>query len=548
MSLLPPPPLPEALARRRRLPQLVWVVPLVAALIGLWLVWQAVSQRGPSVQISFLSAEGLEAGKTRIRYKDVDVGEVTHIALSEDRRRVVVTAQLIKAAEPFLVEDTRFWVVRPRVSGGKISGIGTLLSGAYIGVDVGKSETPGREYEGLEVPPIVTNGLPGKLVVLRAADVGSLDVGAPLFYRRLEAGEVVAVDLDGDGRHVTIRAFVHAPFDRYLNAHTRFWNASGVDLSLDANGVRLQSQSLASVVLGGIAFETPGDDPGKGEGWDDKPEPGGETVYELYGDRSAALKAPDGEPLILTLNFEDSIRGLAPGAPVDFRGIAVGEVLSLGVEYDDQGSWFHFPVRVAIYPERIALRPRSRAHRSEAVNRATIIAGLQKAAAERGFRAQLRTGNLLTGQLYVALDFFPNQGRSQIDWSRGKGELPTVRGSFEELQVSLAKVLAKLEKLPLDEIGGDLRTLLQSVDHTVKNLDGLTRRVDQETAPALTATLKDLQTTLKRADQVLAADSPLQQDVRETLKEVSRAAQSFRHLSDTLEREPESLLRGKHQP
>jgi len=530
--------LPEAVAipKRRRLPQLVWVVPLIAVLIGGWLLLNTIAQRGPTVEISFLTAEGIEPGKTRIRYKDVDIGEVKRVTLAKDRSHVLVTAQLVKQAENFLAADTRFWVVRPRVSGGKISGFGTLLSGAYIGVDIGKSSETSREFAGLEVAPILTSGLPGRHFILHAGDIGSLDIGSPVYFRRIQVGEVVAQELDKEGGSVTVKVFIHAPYDRYVSSRTRFWNASGVDVSLDANGVRLQSQSLVSVLLGGIAFETPNDD----QKADEAP---ANTIFALHPDRALAMKAPDGAPLILTLFFGDSIRGLVPGAPVDFRGIAVGEVLSVGVEYEQARDWFHFPVRIALYTERIGLRGSGKGKD----NPSRIKQGLAKAINERGLRAQLRTGNLLTGQLYIALDFFPNLKKTAIDGNKQPLELPTVRGNFEELQVALAKVLAKLEKMPLDEIGTDLRNVLKTLDHSVASIDKLAQRIDGEVAPEISAGIKGLRATLVTVDRLLAADSPLQQDARDALREVGRAAQSFRTLSETLERQPEALLRGKKE-
>jgi paraquat-inducible protein B len=530
--------LPEAvaIAKRRRLPQLVWIVPLIAVLIGGWLVANAIAQRGPTVVISFLTAEGIEPGKTRIRYKDVDIGEVKSVMLAKDRNHVLVTAQLAKQAEKFLVSDTRFWVVRPRISGGKISGIGTLFSGAYIGVDVGKSSEVSSEFVGLEVAPILVSGLPGRYFVLHAGDIGSIGIGSTVFFRRIQVGEVVALDLDKDGGNVTVKVFIHAPYDRYVTSRTRFWNASGVDVSLDANGVRLQSQSLVSILLGGIAFETPSDD----QKADEAPV---EAVFVLHPNRALAMKAPDGEPLILMLNFGDSIRGLTPGAPVDFRGIAVGEVLSVGVEYEQKRDLFYFPVRIALYTERFGSRGSNKGKDTAGM----IKQGLVKAMNERGLRAQLHTGNLLTGQLYIALDFFPDLKKSHIDWSKEPRELPTVRGNFEEFQVSLAKVLAKLEKMPLDEIGTDLRSALKTLDHTAKSIDKLAQRIDGETAPEINAGIKDLRATLSTVERLLAADSPLQQDVRDALREVGRAAQSFRTLSETLERQPEALIRGKKE-
>ncbi|MFA7240858.1 MAG: MlaD family protein [Sulfuricellaceae bacterium] len=516
--------LPEALAipKRRRLPQLVWIVPLVALIIGGWLVANTIAQRGPTVVISFLAAEGIEPGKTRIRYKNVDIGEVKNVEVAKDRSHVLVTAQLVKQAENFLVSDTRFWVVRPRISGGKISGIGTLLSGAYIGVDIGKSSEASSMFVGLEVAPVLTNGLPGRHFVLQAANIGSLDIGSPVYFRRIQVGEVVAYELDKDGGNVTVKVFIHAPYDRHVTPRMRFWNASGIDVSLDANGVRLQSQSLASVLLGGIAFEALDGD----RSADEAP---ADTTFVLYPDRATAMKAPDGKPLLLTLYFEDSIRGLAPGAPLDFRGIVVGEVLAVGVEFEPKRDWFHFPVHVALYTERIGLRGSEKGKDSADM----IKQGLMKAMNERGFRAQLRTGNLLTGQSYIALDFFPDLKKIAIDWNRQPLELPTVRSNFEEIQVSLAKVLAKLGKMPLDEIGADIRNVLKTLERSVNSIDKLAQRVEGETAPEINAGIKDMRATLKSIDKLVQrVDGEMApeviagiKDMRATFKSLDKLAQ-----------------------
>lgn len=531
--------LPEAVAapHRNRSPQLVWIIPILAALIGGWIAVQAILQRGPTVTISFLTAEGLEPGKTRVRYKDVDIGEVKTIAISEDRSRIIVTAQFTKEAESFLMEDTRFWVVRPRISGGQISGVGTLLSGAYIAIDVGDSDQSRRTFTGLEVAPIVTDDQPGRQFMLEAQDLGSLDIGSAVYFRRIKVGEVVAHELDPNGTDVHILIFVHAPYDRYITGATRFWNASGVDVSLDANGMRVQTQSLAAILAGGVAFETP---PTAAK---DEEAPAG-TAFVLHKDQVTAMKMPDGESQVYVLYFNDSLRGLVPGAPVDFRGIVIGEVQSLDLDYEAERKWFHFPVRVALYPQRLKVHIRegqppqfADADRNE----------LLKAMIRRGFRAQLRTGNLLTGQLYIALDFFPEAPEAKLDWSRKPLELPTIPGTVEELQQSVAKLLKKFDKFPLEDIGTNAKNTLATLNAAAGSLDKLLKRVDGEVAPESRAALADIRKTLDGVQRTLAVDSPLQQDLRQTLRETSRAARSLRSLADTLDREPESLLRGKSE-
>jgi len=536
-----PDDLPQAVIapkRPRRSIPLVWIIPAIAALIGIWLAIGAIGDLGRTITIRFDTAEGLEAGKTLIRYKDVNIGEVTTVTLSQDRKHVLVTARIDKTAHELIVEDSQFWVVRPRFTGGQLSGVSTLLSGAYISVGAGKSKKHKRQFVGLEIAPVLTSDLPGRQFQLRAEHLGSLDIGAPIYFRHIKAGEVTAYELDKNGRGVNLKVFIQSPYDQFVGAGSRFWNASGIDIALDANGVRVQTQSLVSVLLGGIAFETPShvanDTPAAPN-----------TVFTLHHDRDLAMKMPDGEAQVFIMHFKESLRGLVPGAPLDFRGVQVGEVISVGAEYDPKREWFYFPVKAVLYPERIRLLvPGNKNNTAERIKR-----GLYKAVNDRGFRAQLRTGNLLTSQLYVALDFFKSVEKEKIklDWNTALPELPTIKGNFEELQVSLANILKNLEKVQFDAIATDLQQTLKTVDNSLKGIDKLVDNLDKNTGPELTQALKEFRATLSKAEKVLADDSPLQQDVRDTLREVSRAAQSLRALTDMLDRQPEALLRGKEE-
>lgn len=528
--------IPEAVAvpRRRRPLPLVWLIPLVAALIGGWLAVRAIVDRGPTVTISFKSAEGLEAGKTKIKYKDVDIGEVKKISLSKDHTHVLVSAELVNGAGDFLVDDTRFWVVRPRIALSGVSGLGTLFSGAYIGVDIGKSTTPRDQFKGLETPPVITGNEPGRQFVLHGEDLGSLDVGSPVYFRRVQVGDVVAYDLDPDGSGVTLRIFVHAPFDRFVNSHTRFWEASGVDFTIGAGGVQVDTQSLASVINGGVAFQTPPNAPETG------PAPAN-TRFELYANRAAASKPPSTVAHTYLLVFRDSVRGLKPGAPVDFRGVVVGEVATIHTHYDPATKRLTVPVTIHIYPQRFDWdadgKPLNQPDEKPLVERLV----------EDGLRAQLRPENLLTGQLYVALDFFPDAPQATINMARTPPELPTVSGSLQELQAMLGTITKKLEKVPFGKLGTDLRRTLSELNRTLRSVNQLTDRFNTKVAPEMHDTLVNVRRAFGTAQQTLAADAPLQQNLRETLRELTRAAQALRTLADSLERHPDALIRGRQQ-
>ena len=340
-------PLPEITPRRRWLPSIVWLVPLIAALIGLALVAKTVAEKGPVVTVTFANAEGLEAGKTKVKYKDVEIGTIQAVSLTNDLKRVMVKIQLAREAERFATKDTRFWVVRPRVGASGISGLGTLLSGAYIGVDIGHSKDGQAQFVGLESPPSVTTDQQGRQYTLHGNSLGSVDIGAPVFYRHLQVGQVVGFALDKQGGGVQVNVFVNAPYDKYVGANTRWWHASGVDLRLDSNGLKLNTQSLATVIVGGLAFQSP-------EGQGDGPPPADNSVFKLAADEADAMREPDGVPMTVVMRFNQSLRGLSIGAPVDLRGIALGHVTDIGIEYDEAGKTFSMRVMMALYPSRLS--------------------------------------------------------------------------------------------------------------------------------------------------------------------------------------------------
>ena len=527
-----PLPKPRVVRRREWLPSLIWLIPIVAALVGITLVARIIMERGPEVVLTFKTAEGLEAGKTAVKYKDVQIGLVTSLRLARDRSHVRVLVQFNKDAQGFTAEDSRFWVVRPRLDTSGISGLNTLLSGAYIGADAGVSKETAGEFTGLESPPIVTRDDFGKQFLLRANDVGSLDVGSPVYFRRIKVGQVAAYELDGDGRGVTLRVFVNAPYDKFVGMNTRFWQASGIDAQLSASGFTLRTQSLATILLGGIAFRAPEDAMG--------PTANENASFALAQDETTAMKEPDGPSQTLLMYFNQSLRGLAPGAPVDFRGVVIGEVKSIGVEFDRAEREFRMPVLVQVYPDRL----RRRAGETGTESRFSQQERL-RFLAEKGLRAQLRNGNLLTGQVYVALDFFPKAPAAKIDLSKNPIELPTVPNSLDEIQSQVQEIATKLNKVPYEQIAADLRTTLATLNKTLTAAEQTVKRINNDVTPELAAAMKDVRKTVNTAERTLADDSPLQQDMRQTLQELTRAAGSVRVLTDYLERHPESLLRGK---
>jgi paraquat-inducible protein B len=526
----PTPVRPQVKARKARI-SLVWLVPIVAGVIGLSMVIHDFLNVGPKVVVSFQTAEGLEAKKTQVKYKNVVIGTVTDITLSDDRTHVLATIELNQSAAPFTRADSQYWVVRPRIGAHGISGVDTLLSGAFIGADAGSSDKTEKNFTGLENPPPVTFGEKGKRFILHTDDLGSLDIGSPIYFRRIQVGQVVAYELAKDGKGVDVEIFINSPNDKYVLDDSRFWNASGVDVSVGAAGLKVSTQSLTSIISGGIAFREPKYSP------DAKPAQGN-AEFKLFEDQATALAPPDGEPKYIRMRFNQSLRGLVVNAPVDFLGVNIGRVVSVDLDYDPASGSFPGVVGAVIYPQRLGVandKLREQAGGGDEEEQTSRILGRF---VERGLRAQVRTGNLLTGQLYVAMDFDPKAPKIAYNAKARPLEIPTVGGSFDKLQEQLQAFVDKLGKIPIDELATNLNGSLVELQKTMK-------QVNNDILPQMRGTLQQAQKTIGTANSAFSEDSPARQQLGQAMEEVQRTARSVRVLTDFLSRHPESLIRGR---
>ncbi len=548
------PQLAEVDIRERSRLSAVWIVPLVALLVAGWLVWTTLGAKGPEITIRFRSAEGIEPGKTTVRYKAVEVGKVTAIQIAADLSHVLVSAELTEGAERLLAEDSRFWVVRPRIGAGGVSGLSTLVSGAYIEVDPGKGARA-DEFVGLEEPPLVLSDEPGRQFILRAEALEGITRGSPIYYRDIEVGEVLGHKLAADGREVEIIAFVEAPFDRLVRADSRFWNTSGIEIGTGAAGFYFRMQSVQAMLTGGIAF-------GEGRG-----EPAAEgTRFPLYASYAEMRDSQLADAREYLVYFDGSLRGLEPGAPVEFRGIEVGRVVDVSPRIDYDTGEVRIPVRLAILPERFApLGPRGEPRRPPE--------GFVERLVARGVRAQLKTANFLTGELVVDLDIHPDAPAAELGMEDGVPVIPSVPSELETITSSLADLLTELSNLPLEELIADFRTLLGDIDRLLGNpeLAGLPAALGAaadrlaSVAAALEAEVPPTAAALRRAAEradvavgeatrlfreareVLDPDSRLYQSVTRMTRETARAARAVRLLAEYLERNPQALIRGRGQ-
>jgi paraquat-inducible protein B len=435
--------LPEAaVTRRKRLRiSIVWIIPVLAALVAIGIAIQRLRSEGPTITIVMKGAEGIEAGKTFIRYKDVRIGLVSAVELSEDYSKVLVKAKIAKYAAGLMVADAKFWVVEPRISLSGISGLSTLLSGNYIGFQAGTSTETQTLFFALDEAPVITDE-PGRQFVLKTPTLGSLGVGTPIYYRRLNVGQVTTYALAPDGQSVDVTIFIHAPYDKYVTTETRFWNVSGVNITLNSEGVQVRTESIAALLAGGIAFDVP-----------EFAKPGASAApakaqFTLYRYRAVAMKEPDPFERRYVLYFNESVRGLSTGAPVTLFGLQVGEVTDVGLDFDKKTQVFRPRVIVTLYPERIVAElptgQRTRAGKSHGGHERRRAngplapdrgaAGAAGAASHRQppHRRALRRVRVLPGRAKV-----------KVDWTKDPLELPVVPGSLASIEAKLGSILTR---------------------------------------------------------------------------------------------------------
>ncbi|MGH6921920.1 MAG: intermembrane transport protein PqiB, partial [Geminicoccaceae bacterium] len=485
-------------------------------------------------------------GKTKVKYKDVEVGTVANVRLSDDLKHIVVTAEMVKEAEAYIAEGTRFWVVSPRLGVGGVSGLGTLLSGVYIGIDP-KPGAPARDFVGLAEPPLITSDTPGRHYMLRATTRGSISRGTSVYFRGIEVGQVVDYALADDNQSLDIEVFVQAPHDQLVQDDSRFWNASGFRASMSASGVREETESVQSLLAGGISFDTPmSASPGK-------PSPEG-TVFALYDSYESVTQAGFTTKVPYVVQFDESVRGLTPGAPVEFRGMRIGTVSDVGLQIDVATESVRIPVTLEIEPQRIRFTGADSAGDDPYDDTPYV---LMEKLVERGLRAQLQSGNLLTGQLLVDLGFHPGAEAAKLSHNGTYPGIPSVPSDIDALTTSVNGVLTELAALPLTELVQDLRATVQGVNQlvsspqtaetletlkvTAADLQTLVQTADRTLGPLMT----QVQGTLASAEAMVGSNSQTRYDLNAMLKELAGAARSIRVLTDYLERHPEALLRGK---
>jgi paraquat-inducible protein B len=545
-----------AVRRSRRIP-LIWAIPLVAIAIGIWLAWDTLSRQGPRIVISFQDAEGLQAGQSQLRFKNIALGTVRSLDFTPDHRRVLVTIATTRQAEPMLTEGAQFWVVKPRLFAGNLSGFSTLLSGAYIGMVPGKAETKAQtDFVGREEPPVLESDVPGRTFLLKADQIGAITLGSPIFYRGLAVGQVLGWDIGDMAETVSIHAFVRAPFDAYVHPDTRFWNASGLSVKLGGAGVELQVESLRALLLGGVAFDTPATDKSAAASPPNH-------VFPLFTNQEAAKAASYNRKIQVISYFTGSVRGLAAGSDVTMHGLKVGRVTDVRLAYDPAQDTVLAPVRFEVEPERVLgignqLQENTKQTVQDMVN--------------RGVRATLQTTNLLTGEMVVALEVVPDVPPAEVTVKDGAFVVPSSNaGGLGGLQASAGELMRNVNAIPfasigrnLDDItkrlneianGPQLEKTLSSMAATMATAQDAIQKMNTDMGPVLNRLpeiANSLQHTLTQSTQLMQSvqtgygeNTQFHRDLNRLMAQLTDAVRSIRSLADLLSRHPEALVRGR---
>ena len=533
----------------------IWIIPVTALVLGAWMVAYTYMTEGPEIRIHFKTASGLAAGKTVVKFRDVEMGTVEDVVLGENLEGITAIIKMKREALPLLNDETRFWVVTAHIGGGGISGLDTILSGAYIQIAPGSSNTEALEFTGLEEPPLTPVDAPGIRLILLSERAASVGPGDPVLFHGFEVGRVESLTFDPEKKQLRHVIFIDAPYHELVNSSVRFWDLSGISLSASAAGFKVEAGSLKSILQGGVTFATPPDF-GVGVPVENN------TEFRLFPNYDDILESPYGYRAYYVVSFGQSIKGLLPKAPVEYRGIRIGEVKSVllkelvdkGMRVNAEPRGVPIPVLIYIEPGRFAL--------PDTKESLELMSKTFEKGVRNGLRATLQTGNLLTGAQVVALDYFDDAPAAELGEFEGYVTIPTVVTGLSGLQEKISRLLDKVNQLPIENTLGSINLAVTELNSSLKALRVVLENDNLRAIPAeLQSTLEALRTileddgireipgeiksTLAAARFQLQGESTEAYQLGRTLKEVESAARALREFLNLMEQKPESLIRGK---
>ncbi len=523
----------------------IWIVPLLALGLGIYMVVHSFLTEGPEITIAFDTASGLSAGKTKVKYRNVEVGMVTDVKLTDDFEGVLATVKMDYHVKNLLTPDTQFWVVTAQVGLGNISGLDTLLSGAYIRMAPSHIEGPlTRQFTALPKPPQTPADAPGLRLQLVGSGARSVSTGDPILYKGYRVGRIESAEFDIDLEQMRYQAFIDAPYDELVDSAARFWNTSGISVRASAEGLTVRTGSMDTVLQGGVAFGHPD---GMTAGAPVEPE----TQFKLYENYELAEQNPFQVGTYVVVRFSESVKGLLPGAPVTYRGIHMGRVERLMIKElitertnilkeTGQVSADGQPVPVLLYiePGRFEL--------PDTEESAELMKRVFATGVPAGLRASIETGNLLTGAKYIGFDYFPDQADGQeLQTWLGYPVIPVVGGSVQQIMVKINAILDQVNRAPIEDTIANANAAIAELDDVLKGLAEILNAEGAQELPAtLDATLRQLQQTLDG----LSPGSALYQNLNGSMRQLNRTMENLESLTQTLSSQPNAAIMPAKMP
>lgn len=512
----------------------LWLLPIIALLIGGWMVYYQISNQGSLITINFLSAQGIEAGKTKIKFLNVNVGNVKKVELNSKGDGVTVTARMSKAAEKLLVKDTQFWVVSPKVSLDGISGLNTLISGVYIQLARGVSDELEDNYNALQSPPVTPLGTPGLHITLNSDDQFAYEKGDPITYKGLTVGQFEDLYFNLEERVVYYNAFIKAPYHELITTNTKFWDMTGLNVELKASGLSLETGNIETLLSNGVTFDVP-------EGMKAGEKITSRYDFDVYPNYQTASDQRYKHFLEYIILVSDTVRGLVVGAPVEYRGIRIGEVTAIHVANSDNRFFtddVKIPVLIRVQPGRVGL--------SDDEDGVATMEKQHTHWIKNGLKANLRTGNLLTGSLFIELQHYEQQPIETIDNYAGYAVIPTVADQFSNILAKVEEFIDKLNKLPLNETMVTANSTLLDISDMTSELSKTSENVNILLSDINAKELSDeLKTTLLNFSQLskdFSAGSDNYNEISATLKSLSSLLQELEPVLNQIKHQPNSLI------
>lgn len=524
----------QALRRPQRGLSPVWIVPIAALLIGLWLLYQNLQARGPLITLELPDAEGIEAGATLIKLRNVDIGRVEQVRLSDDFSHTIIAARMSPDVEALLLADTQFWVVKPRIGLGGVSGLGTVLSGAYIQMLPGRGTVEARHFQVLGQPPVTTDDSEGLHLTLIGDLATRLRAGDPVSFQGLTVGRVESVNYDASTRSVNHRLFIEQEYASLVTEHSRFWPANAIDLRLDSEGFRLNIDSLEALLAGGVTF-------GYLNGVEGGEAAADEAVYQLFPDQDSALQDSFTQAIEFVLLVDNTVRGLSAGAPVEYRGVRVGTVVAVPWNFAERGADLQLmiPVLIRIEPQRFAGLDSGGLSEEEWISRFETLFS-------QGLRATLRTGNLLTGALFVDLDLQAGQAGTHVAARyEQRPVFPVNSSNLARIEAQVVALLDKLNSLQVEPVLASIDATLQRSADAMTEFSSLSSELRellggptlQELPASLDATLAELRSSLEGF-----SPASTQQELSRSLNRLDAVLRDLQPLLRTLDEQPNALI------